>query len=71
MKRTGTIDVDGVPFHLRYFLVDKGSSFFIPCHKHKDVLKQVRAEFTRRGWKLVHRVRIENNLLGIRIWRTL
>lgn len=65
------INVDGVELAIRWSEVRKGSSFFIPCVHTRDVVRQVRKIFKRKGWNFKHQVKIENTYFGVRFWRTM
>lgn len=61
---------DGVRFIVDWDRVCVADSVFIPCLNVTLADKQVRAIFARRHWEIRVAVRTENNILGLRIWRT-
>lgn len=68
--REDDIGPDGVVIVVDWDLMKVADSIFIPCINVKLALKQVRKIFERRGWSLRSKVSIENEILGLRIWRT-
>ena len=47
-----------------------GASVFIPCINTDKAMKQAAAITLEKGYKTEGRIVVENNILGIRIWRT-
>jgi hypothetical protein len=48
-----------------------GTSIFIPCINTEEAKKQVKNVLIERSWEFLSKVRIENNYLGLRVWRTM
>lgn len=46
-----------------------GSSFFVPGVHQEDLARQLRAETNRMNLKVLIRKVVENNILGVRVWR--
>jgi hypothetical protein len=63
------IGPDGVRMIVDWDSMRTSDSVFIPCVNVGKALKQVEAVFDRRGWKLRVHVSVENNIMGLRIWR--
>jgi len=61
---------DGARFTVNWDQLRVADSVFIPCINVALADKQVRAIFARRHWEIRVAVRTENDILGIRIWRT-
>jgi hypothetical protein len=47
-----------------------GASVFVPCVNNVAAKKQLIEVATRKNWGVELRVRIENNMFGVRMWRT-
>jgi hypothetical protein len=47
-----------------------GSSIFVPCINTEEAIKQAETIFKDKEWQCEYRVRIEDDKLGVRIWRT-
>jgi len=60
---------DGVRMIVDWDRMRTADSVFVPCVNVAKAQKQVQAIFGRRGWKMRLHVSIENNIMGIRIWR--
>lgn len=46
-----------------------GASVFIPCIDTQKAKEQVQEVAERNLWQVTARVRIENEMFGVRIWR--
>jgi hypothetical protein len=59
----------GVPIEVEWeeFLV--GTSIFIPGVDQEELRRQLRWEMDQRKLKVVLRFTVENNMLGVRVWR--
>jgi hypothetical protein len=68
--RLDDVGPDGARFTVNWDQLSVGDSVFIPCINVVLADKQVRAIFARRQWELRVAVRTENDILGLRIWRT-
>jgi hypothetical protein len=69
-KKVNDLDPDGVRIVIPWEELDVGSSFFIPCIDVDKGRRQAAEVAYRLGMSLTARVRIEDNRLGLRIWRT-
>jgi len=47
-----------------------GASVFIPCVDNVKAKEQLQRIVEAKGWKAEIRIRIENKMFGVRIWRT-
>jgi hypothetical protein len=63
------IGPDGVRMIVDWDRMRTSDSVFVPCLNVTKALKQVEPIFDRRGWKMRVHVSVENNIMGIRIWR--
>jgi hypothetical protein len=64
------IGPDGVLVVVDWDAMKVGSSVFVPCINTTEALKQVGGIFTRRGWEMRVVIRAENDIWGVRIWRS-
>ena len=70
MLKLDDIAPDGVRIIVRWDKMAVGASVFIPCINARKAREQVNVIFKRKGWKYLAKTTIENNKLGVRIWRT-
>ena len=47
-----------------------GASVFIPCVNNVKAKEQLHKIIADKGWRAEIRTRIENEMFGVRIWRT-
>lgn len=47
-----------------------GASVFIPCINNVKARKQLLDIAQRKNWQIETRVRVENGMFGVRMWRT-
>ena len=47
-----------------------GASVFMPCIDTEKAKQQVEKVVTAKSWQVETRVRIEDKMFGLRIWRT-
>lgn len=60
---------DGLDITINWEEMGVSASIFIPCINTVTCKKQVKEIFDMFDWKMVSQVRIENHILGLRIWR--
>lgn len=65
------LNPDGVRIVVDWDGMGVGSSIFIPCINTEKAMRQVKKVIAEKGWDVKYRVRIEDNKLGLRIWRFL
>tara|TARA_R100001460_G_scaffold53159_8_gene92186 strand:+ start:1834 stop:2061 length:228 start_codon:yes stop_codon:yes gene_type:complete len=65
------LNPDGVRIVINWDNMTVGSSVFVPCVDTEKATKQVDKVVAEMGWDVKYRVRIEDNKLGLRIWRFL
>jgi len=68
--RLYTLDPDGVEFFVDWDQFDVGCSFFIPTVNTVEAARQVRKITRFWEWKVQVRACIENDIWGLRVWRT-
>ena len=61
---------DWVEVEIEWSAFGVGASVFVPCINATVLRRQVSRIASSRGYSMVFAVRIENQLLGVRIWRT-
>lgn len=59
----------GLPILIEWDKFQPNTSFFIPCINRRDIEKFVRGECKRLRVEVVTKQVIENNILGLRVWR--
>ena len=65
------LNPDGVRIVVNWERMVTSSSVFILCINTNKCVKQVEKIAKRKGWTLETQIKIENNKLGVRIWRVL
>jgi len=61
---------DGVKIIVDWDNMVVGASVFVPCVNNIKARQQLLAIAQRKNWGVEIRVRIENRMFGVRIWRT-
>jgi|TARA_Y100000385_G_scaffold198814_1_gene205863 hypothetical protein len=61
---------DGVKIVVDWDAMVVGASIFIPCVNTVKAKKQFLDIAQRKNWNIEIRVRIENEMFGVRMWRT-
>ena len=69
--RSGDLNPDGVRIVINWDNMMTSSSVFILCVDVQEAVRQIKNVAKTKGWTLETQVRIENNKLGVRIWRIL
>lgn len=64
------LDPDGVRVVVDWENMVIGASIFVPCINTEKALTQVKGVAKIKDWEIVTRVVIEDNKLGLRVWRT-
>jgi|TARA_R110000796_G_scaffold3469_2_gene13507 phosphoribosylamine-glycine ligase len=68
--KTHDLDPDGVRIVVKWEDMVAGASVFIPCINTEEAMRQAAKVLVEKDYKTEARVVIENEILGIRIWRT-
>lgn len=63
------MNVMGLPLLIEWDKFQPGTSFFVPCVNQKEVEKFVLSEAKRMRLGVVTKRVVENNILGLRVWR--
>jgi hypothetical protein len=67
--KTDDLNPDGVRVVINWKKMVTNASIFVPCintEKAKSQIKRITAE---KDWQVETRVTIEDNILGLRVWR--
>lgn len=70
VRRLLDIAPDGLPISVNWEGMEVGTSIFVPCLDFHACRKHVREITDQFGWITIDKVRIEDQKLGLRIWRT-
>jgi len=65
-----TLQTHGIPIKIEWGKFKVGTSFFIPGIDQDDLIRQVRWEMKRLKIAVEVKAVAENNMLGVRVWRT-
>lgn len=68
--RTDDLNPDGVKVIVQWDKMVVGASVFIPCIDTEKAKQQLEKIAELKSWQVAIRVRIENKMFGLRIWRT-
>ena len=69
--RTHDIAPDGVRIVVDWGGMVVGASFFVPCINTQGAIENLKRITGEKEWGMDAKVLIENNRLGVRVWRTL
>ena len=64
------IHLEGVPLHINWIKFKTGDSFFLPCLQCKKLINEIKYKADKAGVSIVLKIVIENNIKGVRVWRT-
>ena len=65
------LNPDGVRIVINWDKMVIGASFFVPCLNTQTAKEQVTTIAKGKRWQVTIKIVIENDKLGIRIWRTI
>ena len=68
--KTDDLNPDGVRIVVNWDNMAVGTSVFIPCINTEEAMRQSAKILVSKDYKTEARVVVENEILGIRIWRT-
>ena len=60
---------NGTDYQIDWPNFEPGTSIFIPAVDIKSAIKAIQKESERLEFKYVHKVVIENEVQGVRVWR--
>ena len=63
------LDPDGVRIVVNWANMQVNASIFIPCVNITKAKEQAKGVAKLKEWKIITRVVIEDNKLGLRVWR--
>lgn len=67
----GQVDPDGVIMDVDWGRMEVGMSVFIPAVNTPKLRIQCASIARSRGWKFTYRHWVEDNIVGLRVWRSL
>ena len=67
--KSGDLNPDGVRIVINWDNMMTSSSVFILCTNTQGAIEQAKKITDSKGWETKSQVRVENNKLGVRIWR--
>ena len=67
--KSGDLSPDGVRIVVDWDNMVTSSSVFILCTNTQGAIEQAKKITDSKGWETKSQVRVENNKLGVRIWR--
>ena len=68
--RLDDLNPDGVHITVNWNKLVVGASVFIPCINTEEAMRQAAKILVTKDYKTEARVVVEDEILGIRIWRT-
>ena len=68
--KTDDLNPDGVRIVVKWDDMVVGASVFIPCVNTEEAMRQAAKIVVGKGYETEARVVIEDEILGVRIWRT-
>ena len=68
--RTYDLNPDGVRVVINWEKMVVNASIFIPCVNTEDALSQIKRVTAEKGWGIEAKILIEDEKLGLRVWRT-
>jgi hypothetical protein len=68
--RTYDLNPDGVRVVVNWEKMVVNASIFIPCVNTEEALSQIKRITAEKGWSVETKVLIEDEKLGLRVWRT-
>lgn len=68
--KTDDINPDTVKIIVQWDKMVVGASVFVPCIDTEKAKQQLEKVAELKSWQVEMRVRIENEMFGVRIWRT-
>ena len=69
--KSDDLNPDGVRIVINWDNMVTSSSVFILCVDVQEAVRQIKNIVKTKGWDVETHVRVENNKLGVRIWRIL
>jgi hypothetical protein len=67
--RTNDINPDGIRIAINWDAFVVGASIFVPCINTKLAVRQLEVITNDNDFKCCSVVRVENNKMGVRLWR--
>lgn len=71
VQKINDLNPDGVIISVNWDAMVIGASFFVPCVNTESAIKQVKKITDSFKWDVECKVIIQDNKLGVRVWRIL
>ena len=71
VQKINDLNPDGVIISVNWDAMVIGASFFVPCANTEAAIKQVKKITDSCKWDVECKVIIQDNKLGVRVWRIL
>ena len=68
--KTDDINPDTIKIIIQWDKMVVGASVFVPCIDTEKAKQQLEKVAELKSWQVAMRVRIESEMFGVRIWRT-
>ena len=68
--RTYDLNPDGVRVVVNWEKMVVNASIFIPCVNTEEALSQIKRITVEKGWGVETKILVEDEKLGLRVWRT-
>lgn len=68
--RFDDLSPDGVKIVVDWDVMVVNASVFVPCINNVKARQQLLSIAQRKNWKVEIRIRVENGMFGVRMWRT-
>jgi hypothetical protein len=69
LARRNDIFINGARVTVDWRSLRVGGSFFLPCVDAAAAIRCIEKIFKRKKWQARYASRIENHILGLRVWR--
>lgn len=63
------IVIEDIEYDIVWPKFQEGTSFFIPCNNPLAALKIIKGELKSKKFSYVSKVRVEEGVKGVRVWR--
>ena len=70
VMKVDDLNPDGLRVTVNWDIMDVGSSFFLPCINTEKGTKQLKSVAKMKAWEFEVQICVENEKLGLRVWRT-
>jgi hypothetical protein len=71
LLRTDDLHPDGIRITIRWDKFVIGASLFVPCVNTTKAVQQLTTIASNSGQQITTKIVVENDMLGVRVWRTM